>query len=255
MFVQAYKKALQQYFISIIIGLVLAAVTFVFWIGVPLYLWGHLLDVENFPQQFRSWIIFLSISFLLMLYFAPFHWQVAKNMPHVKRSFLTIQLIMTVISTVVIYGIYTWNEFRNQPDFTTEVYEFPADFQGCAIIFYDVEAAPPLEITDGKLTKSFLQNGEVLLTSSPQQFGWANDDHSGWHQVEIYVGEELLPGDAFHMSNGSFEGDSLQFDFSLIIAAETASCYEDFEYPEQLYKQFVWGSISNKNRFYTKIST
>lgn len=222
----------------------IAAVTFLFWAGAPIYVWGDLFQHVNLPWQLESWIIFFSISFLLMLYFAPFHWQVAKNMPRVKRSFLAIQLIMTVISTVVIYGLHTWNEFQNQPNFTTAVYEFPANFQGCAVVFYDVETAPPLEIRDGKLTKSFLQNGQVLLTSSPQQFGWANNDHSGWHQVEIYVGDELLSGDAFHMSNGSFENDMHRFDYSLIIAAETASCSKDFEYPEQLYKQFVIGGAN-----------
>ena len=244
MFIQAYKKALQQYFIFIIIAIVIAAVTFLFWVGAPLFVWGRLLQNINLPWQLDRWIIFFSISFLLMLYFAPFHWKVAKNMPRVKRSFLTIQLIMTLISTVVIYGLFTWNEFRNQPNFTTAVYEFPADFQGCAIIFYDVETAPPLEIRNGKLTNNFLQNDGVLLTSSPQQFGWPNDNHSGWHQVEIYVGDELLPGDAFHMSTGSFESENLQFDYSLILAAETPSCYEEFEYPEQLYKRIVMGEHS-----------
>lgn len=219
----------------------IAAVTIGFWAGVPIYVLGNLLHQVNLPWQLDSWIIYFSISFLLMLYFMPFHWQVAKNMPNVKRSFLTIQLTMTVISTFVIYGLHTWSDYQNQPDFTTEVYEFPEGFQGCAIIFYNVETAPPLKIREGKLTKTFLQNGEVLLTSSPQQFGWANDEHSGWHEVEIYVGDELLPGDAFHMSNGSFESDTLQFDYSLISAAETASCNKDFEYPEQLYKRFVLG--------------
>jgi Family of unknown function (DUF6843) len=56
-----------------------------------------------------------------------------------------------------------------------EVREFPAGFHGWAVIVWGVPGYPPLPTDHGKLIERFSEDG-VIITSSKQQFGWANDE-------------------------------------------------------------------------------
>lgn len=236
---RAYKKALAEYFIFIIIAVILASVTMIFWLGVPFYLFGNYTNFFKASPFVQQLLLNIFISFFLMLYIAPFHWQVAKNTAHVKRTFFTVQTAAIVLGIIIIYVVILYNENSAKADFQTVVYEFPNTFRGCAVIFYDVEGAPPLEIVNERLTFSFLPNKEVLLTSSPQTFGWANEEHSGWYQTEIYVGDKQLPADSIHATTGSFGHEQFEFNYSGIWAEGTPPCYAEFDDVFALYEKHV----------------
>ena len=56
-----------------------------------------------------------------------------------------------------------------------EVSEFPDGFHGWAVIVWGVSGYPPLPTDHGKLIERFPADG-VIITSSTQSFGFANDE-------------------------------------------------------------------------------
>jgi hypothetical protein len=56
-----------------------------------------------------------------------------------------------------------------------EVYEFPKDFHGWAVIIWGVTNYPQISADHDKLIERFPTNG-IIITSSLQKFGWAHDE-------------------------------------------------------------------------------
>ncbi|MBO8178479.1 MAG: hypothetical protein H0Z31_13635 [Bacillus sp. (in: Bacteria)] len=92
-------------------------------------------------------------------------------------------IFISVILGIVIY--YIWS----QPISYDRAYAFPEGFRGCAYIVYHVEDAPPLEIKHFTILYEFDEDG-ILLTSSPEDFGWEGKKHSGWYKSEFYYVDE-----------------------------------------------------------------
>lgn len=88
---------------------------------------------------------------------------------------------------ILIIGIF----FMNHQKFDVMNYYFPEDFHGCAIIFYDIPNAPPLQLINREINYYFDENG-ILLTSSPQDFGWEGKKYSGGYKANYYRGYELI---------------------------------------------------------------
>lgn len=70
-------------------------------------------------------------------------------------------------------------------------YYFPKDFKGCAMVFYNVANSPSLEFKDGNINYHFDNNG-MLMTSSPEDFGWEGRKNSGFHKSNFYKGNQLM---------------------------------------------------------------
>lgn len=84
---------------------------------------------------------------------------------------------------VALYWIVTHRSYD-------EAFYFPEGFEGCSYVVYDLEGTPPLEIQDGAIQYRFDREG-LVLTSSPQDFGWEGRDHSGMHKTSyMYVNEQ-----------------------------------------------------------------
>ncbi|WP_285616180.1 DUF6843 domain-containing protein [Pseudobacillus badius] len=97
-------------------------------------------------------------------------------------------------------------------------YKLPSGFKGCAIVVYDADDAPALEIKDQNITYRFNDEG-VLYTSSPADFGWEGEKDSGFHETTyIYVDEkgkqvsELSTEDIIGHNKGSYENDKFQIE-------------------------------------------
>ncbi|WP_077617489.1 DUF6843 domain-containing protein [Litchfieldia sinesaloumensis] len=83
-------------------------------------------------------------------------------------------------------GIYAF--FFNQKG-VDQTYLLPLDFEGCVVINYNVEGAEPLKIENNEIIYKIPKNG-ILYTSSPFDFGWVNDKHSGAYQSRAYYVDE-----------------------------------------------------------------
>ncbi|MGF9890967.1 hypothetical protein ABEX78_20135 [Priestia megaterium] len=95
-----------------------------------------------------------------------------------KKTILIISAI--VLALVAIYYFF-FREVRG----TDEVFLIPEGLTGCFGIYYDQKDSKPLIKTDNKIIYKFPQNGK-LTTSSPQNFGWARMNDSGWHDTTFY---------------------------------------------------------------------
>lgn len=108
-----------------------------------------------------------------------------------KYSFvLGLAVIMGLFILIVIIIPKHWY-FPRSEKFEVINYHFPEDYQGCAIVIYNVPDAPTLEINDKMINYYFDDHG-ILLTSSPQDFGWEGKGHSGFHRANFYRGNQLL---------------------------------------------------------------
>lgn len=71
-----------------------------------------------------------------------------------------------------------------------QTYLLPNGFEGCVMINYDVEGAPPLKIEDNEIVYKVPESG-IINTSSSYDFGWTNEEHSGSFQLSaFYVGDD-----------------------------------------------------------------
>jgi hypothetical protein len=84
-----------------------------------------------------------------------------------------------------------------------EVYEFPKDFQGWAVIVWGVTNYPQIPTDHGKLIERFPTNG-IIITSSMQQFGWAQDE-AYFYDVN---GNRLLALPTIAVESVGYEGDN-----------------------------------------------
>ncbi|WP_456363739.1 DUF6843 domain-containing protein [Priestia aryabhattai] len=99
------------------------------------------------------------------------------------------KIIIIVGSIILVLGaIYYF--FIREVRGTDETFLIPQGFTGCVGIYYDQEGAKPLVKKEDKIIYTIPKSGK-LKTSSPQNFGWARTEDSGWHnQTFYYVNEE-----------------------------------------------------------------
>ena len=92
--------------------------------------------------------------------------------------------ISLLILLILITGLtYIW--IQDNKKGVDQIYLLPDDFEGCAIIYYDIKDAPPLKIENNTITYDVPEDG-IILTSSPMDFGWVNKNHSGSYQLYAY---------------------------------------------------------------------
>ena len=98
----------------VVMALVLLAVTFFIWAGVPFFIIGSL--VADLTSNFV--IIYLCISlsggFLFSFYFVPFNLKVAKNIASLKDdsiaiSFMYLQTIWIIVSSLIFIVLILMN--------------------------------------------------------------------------------------------------------------------------------------------------
>ncbi|QPA31254.1 DUF6843 domain-containing protein [Thermaerobacillus caldiproteolyticus] len=96
------------------------------------------------------------------------------------------KLIISIAAVVVLIG-----GGCNQPydEAYDEEYFIPKDFKGCVYTVYNVQGAPPLEVRDYTILYKFDKDG-VLVTSSPENFGWEGKEHSGFFESRYFYVDE-----------------------------------------------------------------
>ncbi|WP_249872841.1 hypothetical protein [Oceanobacillus saliphilus] len=109
LYLHNYLDVFKRNFMLVVMALVLLAVTFFIWAGVPFFLIGSL--VADLTSNFV--IIYLCISlsggFLFSFYFVPFNLKVAKNIGNIKGdsvtiSFMYLQTLWIIVSSLI-FGI------------------------------------------------------------------------------------------------------------------------------------------------------
>lgn len=86
-----------------------------------------------------------------------------------------IILSLTAIYFFFIRGIRGMNE----------VFLIPEGFTGCVGIYYNQKGAKSLIKKEKKIVYEIPENGK-LMTSSPQNFGWAKENESGGYDATFY---------------------------------------------------------------------
>jgi hypothetical protein len=66
-----------------------------------------------------------------------------------------------------------------------QTYLLPSGFEGCVVINYNVDGAKPLKIENNEIVYKVPKSG-ILHTSSPFDFGWVNEKHSGAFQLRAF---------------------------------------------------------------------
>jgi hypothetical protein len=70
-----------------------------------------------------------------------------------------------------------------------QTYLLPLGFEGCVVINYNVDGAKPLKIENNEIVYKVPKSG-ILYTSSPFDFGWVNEKHSGAYQLRAFYVDE-----------------------------------------------------------------
>lgn len=85
-----------------------------------------------------------------------------------KKYLFLLGIIGLLILTVIIIP----NEmiFQKIERIIAMNYYFPKEFNGCAIVFYNISRSPPLQWNDGIINYYFDDRG-ILMTSSAEDFG------------------------------------------------------------------------------------
>lgn len=127
-----------------------------------------------------------------------------------------LKIGIAVFVFIFIGGLYIFSGNERGVD---EIYLLPSGFEGCVVIYYDVEGAEPLKIENDEIVYHVPANG-LIYTSSPYDFGWVNDKHSGAFQLKAFyvddegdIIEELPPEQIRFGANGSIQRDEREIDY------------------------------------------
>jgi hypothetical protein len=90
------------------------------------------------------------------------------------------------IAAIIIVGVLLYAELNRPYD---EAYAIPEGFTGCAYVVYNVEGAPPLKVKDNTIQYKLDKDG-IMVTSSPEDFGWEGKEHSGFHKITYFYVDE-----------------------------------------------------------------
>ncbi|WP_077212529.1 DUF6843 domain-containing protein [Bacillus dakarensis] len=94
------------------------------------------------------------------------------------------------IAVVVLIFLGAMYNFIVNPEGVDQTYLLPSGFEGCVVINYSVDGAKPLKIENNEIVYKVPKSG-ILNTSSPFDFGWVNEKHSGAYQLRaFYVNEK-----------------------------------------------------------------
>lgn len=136
----------------------------------------------------------------------------------------------TFLVLLTAFLTYLFVENRNG---TNQTYLLPDQFEGCVVIYYDIEGAEPLTVDDNTITYKVPADG-IIHTSSPYHFGWVNENHSGSHQIEaFYVDEEGTIVEELPQENIRF--------------GASGSVQEDNKAPQDYFYQ-IFGTKETENR-------
>lgn len=83
---EAYVSVLKKDFMLLIIAIGLAFFTFAYWIGIPLFVVGDMLDNLHMPTLISIVCVFLLIGLLLSLFFIPLNLKVARVVRIAKQQ-------------------------------------------------------------------------------------------------------------------------------------------------------------------------
>ncbi|OCA84099.1 hypothetical protein A8F94_15345 [Bacillus sp. FJAT-27225] len=121
------------------------------------------------------------------------------------------KMMMGVIGVLIIGGILIFYQGIPKTALYNEEYAIPEGFKGCVHVVFNVKGGPPLEVVDGNIVHKIAKNG-ISVTSSPEDFGWADKEGSGAYQeIFYYVNEEgkktndIKHEQIFNAGLGSFE--------------------------------------------------
>lgn len=106
-------------------------------------------------------------------------------------------------------------------------YYFSENETACAFIFYDVEGAEPLKIEDGIVNHHF-DGKNLLLTSSPSDFGWKSKKTAGFSSTDYYIGDQLLPVEEeaeIRQFSGGIEVDGADRSYSVHHFNDREECF------------------------------
>lgn len=108
---EAYATVLKKNFMLLIIGLVLVFFTFAYWVGIPVFVVGGMLDELRMPNFISIVILFLSAGFLFSVLFIPLNIKVAHVVGKLKQqstlqAFTRLQLRFILLCTVSICLVF-----------------------------------------------------------------------------------------------------------------------------------------------------
>lgn len=101
-------------------------------------------------------------------------------------------LLKTKIAIVMLILIFLGALYKllDNQEGVDQTYLLPLGFEGCVVINYNVDGAKPLKIENNEIIYRVPKSG-IIYTSSPFDFGWVNEKHSGVYQLRaFYVDQE-----------------------------------------------------------------
>lgn len=100
-YIKNYFSVLKRNYMLLVMALVLSAVTFFIWVGVPFFIIGSF--VAEFTSSFILTYISISLSggFLFSFYYVPVNVKVAKNIAVIRRQ----SPIITFVHLQTIWGL------------------------------------------------------------------------------------------------------------------------------------------------------
>lgn len=104
-----YLEVFKKNFMLLVMAMVLLAVTFFIWAGIPFFIIGNLVAKLTSNSVITYLSISLSGGFLFSLYFVPFHLKVAERIGnikgnHIAKSFVHLHTLW-MIGSSLIFGI------------------------------------------------------------------------------------------------------------------------------------------------------
>ncbi|MCA1035816.1 MULTISPECIES: DUF6843 domain-containing protein [Bacillus] len=89
---------------------------------------------------------------------------------------------LAALALIILVTVYRLIAIQEGVD---QTYLLPMGFEGCVVINYNVKGARPLKIDNNEIVYKVPKSG-VLNTSSPSDFGWVNEQHSGGYQLRAF---------------------------------------------------------------------
>jgi hypothetical protein len=97
--------------------------------------------------------------------------------------------IRSGIAVLVLILLVTVYRFIAIDEGVDQTYLLPSGFEGCVVINYNVKGAKPLKVDNNEIVYN-VPKGGILNTSSPSDFGWVNEQHSGAYQLRAFYVDE-----------------------------------------------------------------
>ncbi|WP_213421276.1 DUF6843 domain-containing protein [Bhargavaea massiliensis] len=89
-----------------------------------------------------------------------------------------------IVSVLFIASVLYLSAIDSEPG-VNETFLLPMGFEGCVLINYEVEGAPPLRIEGNEIVYRVPDDG-IIDTSSPIDFGWVSKENSGSYRLRAF---------------------------------------------------------------------